>query len=527
MEQLLNKIQDAGLDATSVSGEDAIIFWAHVRAHIAQTALEQAQCWLISSEYRAKLEQYQQSIDELQLAVDLLRLPQDAELVLSIKLTLCERLIQIHEYSEALTQYITVTHIAIENSFIDEYATAILGMGKLCHIYGDHHQALRFFQKINSIDHAISSRSLRLQYKICMLASYIELKRYPAARELILECEDLSILVSDKFYTGEVVYYEAQLELAQGNVDNALKQLSTIHFSTGSQIPSSLSFGINILLATCFQKTGSYELAEMLLRNKLKRIDVTTPPYILKALYTCLSDTYEVQQKFEQALIYQKKIFHIESDLMTNIPIGELGTSQLKRLTKFELQIKLILSEIENKELKETTEQHKNTVAQLQQDVFTDPLTHLHNRRWLEVKLKDLLLYETPFAFLIIDIDHFKSINDELSHLVGDKAIIHVSSEISSYFKFHGASCVRFGGEEFLIILENTNIDQAQMYADHFRDKIYCYNWEDILGERGLTVSIGITLHKHGENTQRTFYRADKALYRAKANGRNRVCLEN
>lgn len=74
------------------------------------------------------------------------------------------------------------------------------------------------------------------------------------------------------------------------------------------------------------------------------------------------------------------------------------------------------------------------------------------------MKLKDLLLHETPFAFLVVDIDHFKSINDELSHLVGDKAIVNVSSELASYFKFRGASCVRFGGEEFLVILETSPV---------------------------------------------------------------------
>jgi len=165
-------------------------------------------------------------------------------------------------------------------------------------------------------------------------------------------------------------------------------------------------------------------------------------------------------------------------------------------------------------------------VAQLQQDVFTDPLTGLHNRRWLDVKLKDLLLHETPFALMVVDIDHFKSINDELSHLVGDKAIVSVSQELRSYFKFRGASCVRFGGEEFLVILENTNLDKAEMHSENYRERIFQFGWHEILGERGLTVSIGITIHREGENTQRTFYRADKALYRAKANGRNQICTE-
>jgi len=97
---------------------------------------------------------------------------------------------------------------------------------------------------------------------------------------------------------------------------------------------------------------------------------------------------------------------------------------------------------------------------------------------------------------------------------------------LAEHFNFPQASCVRYGGEEFLVILENMTLEQAQAAAEAFRERIFKYHWQDILGERGLTVSIGITLNKEGENTQRTFYRADKALYRAKANGRNQVCSE-
>ena len=85
METLLNKITDAGLDPSSVSGEEAIIFWNHIRQHIATTQQEQAHCYIISSEYRAELQQNQISIDELRAALDLLTLPGDVEDILTVK----------------------------------------------------------------------------------------------------------------------------------------------------------------------------------------------------------------------------------------------------------------------------------------------------------------------------------------------------------------------------------------------------------------------------------------------------------
>ncbi|MGU3846702.1 GGDEF domain-containing protein, partial [Vibrio diabolicus] len=93
--------------------------------------------------------------------------------------------------------YVAATNIAVEYGYIDEYVLAIIGMGNLCDAYGDHHRALRYYQKIDAIDHAISSRSLRLRYKLYMLACYISLNRTADAQELLSECEELSILVSD------------------------------------------------------------------------------------------------------------------------------------------------------------------------------------------------------------------------------------------------------------------------------------------------------------------------------------------
>ncbi|WP_412497570.1 diguanylate cyclase [Vibrio furnissii] len=526
MEALLNKIQDAGLDATSVSGEEAIIFWDHVRQHVASTAEEKALSLTFSAEYRAELNQLSTSIEELRAALQLLLGSTSYELILSLKNSLSERLMEQGDYNAALTEYISASNIAVEQGYIDDYVLAVLGMGNLCDAYGDHNRALRYYQKIDSIDHAISSRSLRLRYKLYMLACYLHLRRFTAANDLVKECEELSILVSDKTLTGQILLYQAKLYREQGKLEQALSMLGNVQFTLGNVHSSWLSNMIRIEKAYCLIALNKPHFSNFILESTEKRLPKLVAPMLEKHLYEAFSDVCERQGLYRTALNYEKKGFRIESDLMKRIPISELGATQLRRLARFELQLKLILSELENRELKETTENQKNTVAQLQQDVFTDPLTKLHNRRWLDVKLKDLLLNETSFAFLVVDIDHFKSINDELSHLVGDKAIVNVSNEIARYFRFRGTSCVRFGGEEFLVILEYATLEQAATHADAFRERIYQFDWQDILGERGLTVSVGVTLHRDGENTQRTFYRADKALYRAKANGRNQVCTE-
>ncbi|CAE6930947.1 COG2199 FOG GGDEF domain [Vibrio sp. B1REV9] len=526
MEQLLNKVTNAGMDPSAVTGEEALALWEHIRQYIASTNVDKAHCHIISAEYRSKLLQHTESIEELRAALKLLSLPQDIDDILLVKASLSERLLEKGAYGEALNEYVLTANIAVEYGRIDHYVIAIIGMGNLCDAYGDHNRALRFYQKIDSIDHAITSRSLRLRYKLYMLSCYISLQRIGAATEQLNECEELSILVSDKNLTSQIHLYRSKLHRLQKEHQQAIVALSRIQYATGKAHAQWLSVMVKIETAYCLHEFGHHPLANLLLDSIGKRINPATSPLIAIRFYNAMSQIAASQNKFQLALDYEKRAFQIESDLIKHIPISDLGSAQLRRLSRFELQLKLIISEIENKELKETTKLHKNAVAQLQQDVLTDPLTSLHNRRWLEVKLKELLLNDKPFALLVIDIDHFKSINDELSHLVGDKAIQTVSQELSKYFKFHGASCIRFGGEEFLVILENTELAQAQVHAENYRKQIHQFSWHDILGERGLTVSVGVTLHRDGENTQRTFYRADKALYRAKANGRNQVCSE-
>ncbi|MFQ5580260.1 MAG: diguanylate cyclase [Nitrospiria bacterium] len=158
-----------------------------------------------------------------------------------------------------------------------------------------------------------------------------------------------------------------------------------------------------------------------------------------------------------------------------------------------------------------------------------DPLTGVYNRRYLNetlvAELGKAARLKTPLSVLMIDIDHFKAINDRFGHLVGDQALQDVAKLFESVIRPYD-TVTRFGGEEFLILMTNTEISEAQIVAERLRETVASSR---LLPEKAvLTCSIGIGVLQPDEKVplsqEDLIARADKALYRAKAGGRNRIC---
>ena len=153
---------------------------------------------------------------------------------------------------------------------------------------------------------------------------------------------------------------------------------------------------------------------------------------------------------------------------------------------------------------------------------LTDPLTGILNRRAILEELSQRMnhhLYDFEhLSILMLDIDLFKKINDNYGHIVGDKVLIKVSEIISQLIR--GFDTVgRYGGEEFLVILPNTNSENAYKAAERIRKKIEETEFDDI---EHLTVSIGFTSYAD-ESIESLINKADQNLYEAKRTGRNKV----
>lgn len=171
---------------------------------------------------------------------------------------------------------------------------------------------------------------------------------------------------------------------------------------------------------------------------------------------------------------------------------------------------------------------------QLQDDLeyltVHDPLTGLLNRRFLEEEVvKEIARaerYRSPLSFLIVDIDHFKKINDRYGHKMGDLALCHLAALLAE--KIRESDCLaRFGGEEFVLILPDTGTEQARMLAEKLRQQVENHPLQITGGShRRLTISIGISNYpQNGTDWDELFKAADRALYRAKEEGRNRVVI--
>ncbi|HMM37296.1 MAG TPA: sensor domain-containing diguanylate cyclase [Desulfovibrio sp.] len=178
--------------------------------------------------------------------------------------------------------------------------------------------------------------------------------------------------------------------------------------------------------------------------------------------------------------------------------------------------------------MSETTQEH---IEALEQATITDQLTGIHNRRFLVTEgprlLQVALRSGASFSCLMIDIDHFKRVNDQHGHLVGDRFLVHLTRVVAANIRTSDL-LARAGGEEFVVLAPGSNTEEARLLADRIRLAVVRTPCEEGGARLDNTVSIGVAEHSRtplfGSNVfEDMLERADQALYRAKGQGRNRV----
>jgi len=168
----------------------------------------------------------------------------------------------------------------------------------------------------------------------------------------------------------------------------------------------------------------------------------------------------------------------------------------------------------------------QDSLSVLEELSLNDALTGIANRRringLLDTEFERAKRYQTPFSIILFDIDHFKKINDTYGHLVGDNTLKSLSKLVNETIR-KTEVVGRWGGEEFILILPESNINTSFLIAEKIRKIISKTKFKDLDGS--LTCSFGVSEYLLETTLDELIEQADQALYKAKENGRNMVCV--
>jgi diguanylate cyclase (GGDEF)-like protein/PAS domain S-box-containing protein len=322
--------------------------------------------------------------------------------------------------------------------------------------------------------------------------------------------EELEARVSQR--TAELNQVVTRLEAevqAKKRVEAELRKLSRAVEQSPNSIIITDTEGRIEYVNPAFTRLTGYESEEVLGKNPRIQKSGHTPEEVYSKLWNTITSGAIWRGEF----VNQKKNGDLYWELAVIAPIRDEGGETTHYVA-----------------IKEDITKRKHAEAELQRYASTDSLTGIYNRRYLfqlaERAFGQAKRYRRDLSVLMVDIDHFKQVNDQFGHAVGDKVLQVIAFYLIKHMR---ATDIlgRYGGEEFLIIMPETGTQQARLVADRLLEHFHANPIQTKSGRISVTISIGITTLS--QNSISTFYRmidqADQALYHAKRNGRNRIAV--
>lgn len=405
---------------------------------------------------------------------------------------------------------------------------AHLGMGKTYYGLDNFAKAKQHHLAAIEISYLINDCPLNCEAYTCLAIDYIKLIEFEKAYSTIAIARDyLSQAQHPLRSSCEIEIYFAMSYAGQGQLSLALEHFANaIHEGEKSNYTWGLSLA-HLEKAKCYVLMQQFENAQQ---------HAIAAENLAKEINSLLFLTQSSEVLFQ----INKDLGHYELALIHHINFTERSLQKLSRnhnkqlsptLNKYmqraEEQIELENSLKENVSLQTRLAKHQELINLLTDKAERDPLTGIFNRRALDIRLeREIELanqLKQDFSVLMLDIDHFKRINDHYSHQIGDEVIKNIVQLISHSCR-EGEFVARYGGEEFTVLLPAADQNAAIRVAERIRQAVSVFSWQVIAPKlQDITISIGVASYIPVESASNLVGRADSALYRAKHQGRNQV----
>lgn len=356
---------------------------------------------------------------------------------------------------------------------------------------------------------------------------------YKKSYKILLKQNDITALSEVENKIGKIYFIQKDYDKARLYYKNALAKLEEIE---------NKFFTIDVLIN--FAELEMNENEELFLEYMDKAIkygEEINARKKLSRIYKIVTEFYERKGEFELSLLYYKKYHFMEQEIETSVITHKLEIIKIELSKSFSGEEVQKITKL-NKQLKRDIG-NKNTLLDsmekanrnLNVEVISDELTNIANRRgvksylskvWEEGKIKP-----TNLALLMIDIDYFKRYNDYHGHLEGDNCLRKIADSLKRVFENKHGILGRFGGEEFVCFIKDFDYEEVLEFTELLQSSIekldIKYNWNN--ESYPVTISIGgiYGYSSHFNSSDEMYLIADEELYKAKNEGRNKVCLRN
>ncbi|GAB7126701.1 hypothetical protein JCM19000A_12080 [Silvimonas sp. JCM 19000] len=465
----------------------------------------------------------------LEKAIDLARRQRlDADLPMALDRA-ADLALMHGRFDMAMRHWVECLEYAMEAQDTAMCVCGHLGVGKIYYALEDYEQAKSHHLRSAGYGLAFYDPTIYSAIYLCLATDYLRLGQIPSAFVALKIAHDaLPEVQGYEAWHVELAVYYAEAHAAAGHAEEAQRWISQALALSRDAGPLFRWARALALLShgTYLTRNGDPEDAIQSLHEALEFATAVNASWQTLQAHRLLYQLYKDGAQHELALLHHRALHQCQITLQQRAREQRLQRATQRRLHKLEQRMELEQARHENHHLMARVQTHEQTIQNLSSAAQTDPLTGAWNRRALEERLQTLHAEargsQQAMSVLMIDLDHFKEINDRFTHLVGDKVLQQVVKLIGQTCR-NNEFVARYGGEEFTLLLPGASLEAASHVAERVRHAVAAYDWRAIEAELHVTVSIGAAALRSDEPHQALLARADMALYAAKRAGRNRI----
>jgi diguanylate cyclase (GGDEF)-like protein len=427
---------------------------------------------------------------------------------------------ELGEFSQCVPLLEEQLRVSREAGDLEMEACAVHDTGAI-HLERDPSKAEPFFQRALELFRA-AEKSDGQAYCLLNLATVREVRgEVFQSRQLLMQTLEVAEQHGLDYVKTHVLAQQGRLELDEGNLE-AARDFFMLALERTEQTGDRPLAELMPSLVACYRRLGKHsEAREVLERHLAVLLREGFLPFAVQA-HELLTDILEEEKDFQLALKHSREHMRLYKKVYAREHENKVRALEVLHRTKLAEQ-KARIEEQRNKDLRHAFDELEQLNRQTMETSLTDELTGLRNRRYLMTHVTRTL-QDIPFCLAVIDLDHFKRVNDTYGHEGGDEVLKEFAHLLRGQVREHDIA-LRLGGEEFVVIFPNTDLPGAKAMLVRVLSEVRTHHWSSLHPEEVQTFTAGIAECLDGD-LKRTLQVADSLLYIGKANGRNGVWTE-